>query len=325
MAGSIGGFSFDGGGINQMLDRRQNNAQFLRTLLASEMEQARQASRQSAALQLQRELGMGSLGLDRDRFGFEQELGRGAQGLNRDRFALESELGRGAQGLAGQRFGFEQEMGRGQMGLARDAQGLASQRFGLEQELGRGGLENAMGRLSLDEGVARAQAQQANAMLLENSRQFDERVNREMEMAELNKAMQEQLVRMKGVQDRVTLAEQLGGTKELTQQQIDARRGDQEQAGAIQSEAQFKNLQAAVFSEALKLLAGDVDKARIATGVLMKLLTGADTGQPAATPAPAPAPAAPLASTPPVAQGQRPGGGFRDAFTARPMFGMMGG
>lgn len=186
MAGTMGAFGADLSSIGQMLDRRQNNAQFLRTLLSSEMEQARQAQRQNAALQLQRELGMGSLGLDRDRFGFEQELGRGAQGLNRDRFNLEAELGRGAQGLAGQRFGFEQEMGRGQ-------QELAGKRFGLEQELGRGGLSNAMGRLQLDERSADRQFGFADRQLAQQASQFDKGAEQAMAIermkVELHKAL----------------------------------------------------------------------------------------------------------------------------------------
>lgn len=103
MAGSMGGFSFDAGGVNQMLAQRQNQSQFLRKLLSDEMAQAAQARNAEQALALQRELGMGGLALDRDRFGLEGELARGAMGLNRDRFGFEQEQGRAATGMAGRK------------------------------------------------------------------------------------------------------------------------------------------------------------------------------------------------------------------------------
>lgn len=177
MAGTIGAFGADLSSIDSMLNRRQQNAQFLRSLLSSEMEQARQAQRSDQALALQRELGLGSLALDRDRFGLEQQLGLGAQGLNRDRFNLEAELGRGAQGLASDRFSLEKLLGTGQLDLARGAQahsqGMDTKRFGLEQELGRGSLANAMGRLGLDERRLGADVEMADKQRMEMARQFD--------------------------------------------------------------------------------------------------------------------------------------------------------
>lgn len=110
-------------------------------------------------LGLERELGLGRLGLD-------TELGRGQLGLERElglgRLGLDTELGRGQLGLGQQGLDLERELGLGQLGLGQGRLdldtllgqgGLANERRGLDiqEMLGQGGLANESRSLDIQQ------------------------------------------------------------------------------------------------------------------------------------------------------------------------------
>lgn len=114
-------------------------------------------------LGLQRELGLGQLRLGEGELGLQRDLGMGNLEIGQGQLALQGELGRGDLDLRQVQGGQQHEIATGQLQLNRDLgfgqQGIQQQEVDLNRELGLGNLQLGQQRLGLEQ----VQGEQQNA------------------------------------------------------------------------------------------------------------------------------------------------------------------